>query len=273
MGYIIIFFIIWCMLSGGKNTSINKNVNLANATCPYCNTGYYLTEDGDFGCEECGELFRYRNGNSYKQEERLHIVLEKACLLFTILCKADGTITKKEVKTTKELLRNFYIDTDEEMSIAIDILNKSKDKIYSKNILVDINKIFRGYDISEGSIESWKDFIIESAIEISYCDGEPSTNQNMILDDIVSVFNISATKYTNLLDEFRSIYIKEDDTNYYKILGVSEEASKEEIKSAFRKLSKLYHPDVYSSKNLPPEIIKDFEEKLAKINEAYSALK
>ena len=32
--------------------------------------------------------------------------------------------------------------------------------------------------------------------------------------------------------------------DYYEILGVSKDADQNEIKSAFRKLAKKYHPDV-----------------------------
>ena len=52
--------------------------------------------------------------------------------------------------------------------------------------------------------------------------------------------------------------------DYYKILGVSQGASPEELKKAFRNLSKKYHPDL----NKDP----DAEEKFKEINEAYSAL-
>jgi len=53
--------------------------------------------------------------------------------------------------------------------------------------------------------------------------------------------------------------------DYYEILGVDRNASQDEIKKAYRKLSMLYHPD----KNKGD---KKAEEKFKEINEAYSVL-
>lgn len=53
--------------------------------------------------------------------------------------------------------------------------------------------------------------------------------------------------------------------DYYKILGVNESASADEIKKAFRSLAKKYHPD---TNNGNEEAAKKFQE----INEAYSVL-
>jgi curved DNA-binding protein len=53
--------------------------------------------------------------------------------------------------------------------------------------------------------------------------------------------------------------------DYYETLGVAKTASDAEIKSAFRKLARKYHPDVAKDK-------KAAEEKFKQINEAYEVL-
>ena len=52
--------------------------------------------------------------------------------------------------------------------------------------------------------------------------------------------------------------------DYYEILGVDKNASQKEIKSAYRKLAKKYHPDISQDPNAT--------EKFQKINDAYDFL-
>ncbi|MGM0370452.1 MAG: molecular chaperone DnaJ [Bacillota bacterium] len=52
--------------------------------------------------------------------------------------------------------------------------------------------------------------------------------------------------------------------DYYDILGVGQDASQKEIKRAYRKLSKKYHPDISDAENA--------EEKFKEITEAYEVL-
>lgn len=54
----------------------------------------------------------------------------------------------------------------------------------------------------------------------------------------------------------------------YKVLGVRPNASQDEIKKAYRKLVKKYHPDKFAGTDLE-EVAK---EKLQEVNEAYSIL-
>ena len=52
--------------------------------------------------------------------------------------------------------------------------------------------------------------------------------------------------------------------DFYKVLGVSKDASDDDIKKAYRKLARKYHPDVNKTK--------EAEEKFKDISEAYDVL-
>ena len=53
--------------------------------------------------------------------------------------------------------------------------------------------------------------------------------------------------------------------DYYEVLGISKDASQKEVKKAFRKLARKYHPDSSSNKD-------SSESKFREINEANEVL-
>src|SRR5690349_19508624 len=52
--------------------------------------------------------------------------------------------------------------------------------------------------------------------------------------------------------------------DYYEVLGVARNASEDDIKKAFRRLARQYHPDVNKEK--------DAESRFKEVNEAYEVL-
>ncbi|QDI88230.1 J domain-containing protein [Candidatus Nitrosopumilus sp. SW] len=63
--------------------------------------------------------------------------------------------------------------------------------------------------------------------------------------------------------EFREAARNDELPNYYEVLGVSRDATQEEIKKSFRELAKKTHPD---------KTKKDSEEEMSKLNKAYEVL-
>ena len=63
----------------------------------------------------------------------------------------------------------------------------------------------------------------------------------------------------------RAVSVKDDTRpHYYKVLDVSTDASRDEIKKAYRRLSMLYHPDASTDP--------DAEKKMKEINKAHDVL-
>jgi curved DNA-binding protein CbpA len=60
--------------------------------------------------------------------------------------------------------------------------------------------------------------------------------------------------------------------DYYAILGISPDASKQEIRSAFRKLMAQYHPDKLMHMDLTDDQINEMESKVRDLTEAWGVL-
>lgn len=73
----------------------------------------------------------------------------------------------------------------------------------------------------------------------------------------------------SLLDKAKVALKRSKTKDYYKVLGVAHDADDRQIKSAYRKASKQYHPDKAAHQGITKE---QAQKKMAAVNEAYEVL-
>jgi DnaJ domain len=73
-------------------------------------------------------------------------------------------------------------------------------------------------------------------------------------------------------DQLSRAQLKSELFNPWTVLGVSEQASKDEIREAYHRLVKQYHPDRFANTDLPREVKEYLNAMSRRINAAYSTL-
>lgn len=180
-------------------------------------------------------------------------------ILASKLMKADDQITVKEVEYVKNfLLNHFPIEEVREMMMFLkDIENKE----YSLEEVCG--------QIDSQMIAEEKNQLMHFLFSLSDADGNIDSSEIDLLTKISVLLNIPS----HVFHSMKSLYVdSQDDLNHaYRILGVEETASNEEIKKSFREISLQHHPDKVA--HLGEDIRKAAEEKFKIINQAYQQIK
>lgn len=78
-----------------------------------------------------------------------------------------------------------------------------------------------------------------------------------------------AQQIQQLLQQAEIALRRSKEKDYYKVLGVPKDADERQIKAAYRKMTRVHHPDKAIKTGVSKE---DAEKKMASINEAYEVL-
>ncbi len=177
------------------------------------------------------------------------------------IAKADGQVSEKEISSVEGFMKNELQLDPESMQTAKNIF---KEAVNSSEPFDSFARQF--YDVFRNQPRII-DLMMDLLLRVSTADGSISPEEEKLLSTAAQIFNITDDEYAKL----RSGYIK-DVNKYYAVLKVSENASDEEVKKAYRKLVSEYHPDKIESKGLPEEFVKFANDKFKEIQEAYEEI-
>ena len=205
------------------------------------------------------------SNKNFSNDQKEQIFATSVIAISAKLAKADGKISKSEILAFKKI---FEFPAEDEKAIR-NIFNSAKENIDDyKDIAEQVYKVFK-YD--RGLLFE----LLNSLFSIAYADGELHPKERDMLFEIAKVFQISGNEFESLINIFEA-KISKDKTSKnrgYKILGLSENASLEEVSNQYRKLIKEYHPDKLQGMGLPKEFIELANQKLSAINKAYTEIK
>jgi DnaJ like chaperone protein len=100
---------------------------------------------------------------------------------------------------------------------------------------------------------------------IAKSDGHVAVSEVFVIERIANYLRINHRDYESIKAMFYSA-----SNNAYKILELEKGATPQDIKKAYRRMAKKYHPD--KVQHLGPEHQKGAEEKFRKVQEAYEQL-
>lgn len=131
---------------------------------------------------------------------------------------------------------------------------------------------------------------LEIQIQVAFSDGDLDNQEREVLHTIAKFLGFSARQLDNLLEMIiaGAAFHQQSGQGYqqsgtgfnnvgqldnaYKVLGVSKESSKAEIKKSYRKLMSQHHPDKLIAKGLPPAMMEAAKEKTQDIQAAYDLI-
>jgi len=177
-------------------------------------------------------------------------------VLAAAVMKADNKVMKSELDYVKSFLINQFgvQQAEQHLLLLRDILSK------------DINVPEVAQQIKHYMDYSSRLQLLHFLYGISRADGTPNTAEIKMIQQIASFMGVASADFSSI-----SAMFVNDTAKAYKILEISENASDEEVKKAYRKMALKYHPDKVG--HLGADIQKAALEKFQTLQKAYDDIK
>ncbi len=194
--------------------------------------------------------------------------------LLAKVAKADGRISEEEGHHFLDILEQMGLQ-GKQRQFAISTFNEAKNSSYTHQEFASqlyqiINKMPLSYRGQNRMVILQQLFY--TLVSMAAIDGQISRTEDQILREIAAAFYFDETVIRQVYSQFYEGQSFTMDTAY-DILGVSVQASNEEIRNAYRKLVKETHPDTLIQQGLPPEMRASAEKRFREIQEAWEQIR
>ena len=175
------------------------------------------------------------------------------------MAKADGLVTRDEVMAFREV---FQIAREDEAGAA-KVFNLARQDVAGfEDYATRVREMFGAGHEALGDL-------LEGLFHIAMADGRYHPNEDEFLKGVADIFGLGEREFRQI----RSRFVPEAEADPYSVLGLTPEASMEELRAAWKTQVQDSHPDRLVARRLPEEAIKMAEKRMVAINRAWKDIK
>ena len=187
------------------------------------------------------------------------------------IAKVDGYVSPQEIQFAETVMRHMSLNSDQR-EVAVKLFREGKKDEFE---LVPVLKQFAK---ECGNRRNVKKVFLEIQINGAMSDGTLDAIETDALEFIAQVIGFNNVEFQEILESVISqqrvssgkaeVSLADD----YKLLGLEQGASQDEVKRAYRRKMSQYHPDKLVSKGLPDEMMDIATEKTKQFRAAYDRI-
>ena len=227
-----------------------------------------------------GAIFLFMNVQSSNRKKQANV--DEAKVLVSLLAKvakSDGRVSELEARLITQVLDDLSQKVSGVSGVREylkEVYNSQKENV--DNAYETARNYKRAFNLNYDTCVARLTFFLN----LAYIDGEFNKSEQDIIRNIAYGFGIDKETLDEIIFKFDSFYgsrfgVDHDEISQendaFEVLGLSKNASLEEIKARYKELVRQYHPDILMGRGESKEVIERSTKKLQEINEAYGRLK
>ena len=214
-------------------------------------------------------------GNNRKKQANVNEAKFLVSLLAKV-AKSDGRVSELEARLITQVLDDLSQKVSGVREYLREVYNSQKENV--DNAYETARNYKRTFNLNYDTCVARLTFFLN----LAYIDGEFNKSEQDVIRNIAYGFGIDKETLDEIIYKFDNFYGSRFGTNRndmsqesdaFKVLGLSKNASLEEVKARYKELVRQYHPDILMGRGESKEVIERSTKKLQEINEAYGRLK
>ena len=228
-----------------------------------------------------GAIFLFMNvqiGSNRKKQANV----DEAKFLVSLLAKvakSDGRVSELEARLITQVLDDLsqkVIGVSGVREYLKEVYNSQKENV--DNAYETARNYKRAFNLNYDTCVARLTFFLN----LAYIDGEFNKSEQDVIRNIAYGFGIDKETLDEIIYKFDSFYGSRfgadhdemsQENDAFEVLGLSKNASLDEVKARYKELVRQYHPDILMGRGESKEVIERSTKKLQEINEAYGRLK